>query len=63
MNGTMQRGSLPLDLSVYPPIPVGEAIELPPEDGWRRWDLAVKLQDPPQEPPSQWRLEPVEGLA
>lgn len=53
----------PRDRSEYQPIPVGEATELPFEDGWRRWDLAVKLQDPPQEPPAQWRLEPVEALA
>jgi len=26
-------------------IPVGEATELPPEDGWVQWDLAVALQD------------------
>lgn len=26
-------------------IPVGEATELQPEDGWAQWDLAVALQD------------------
>ena len=29
----------------YTPIPAGEAIELPPDDGMRQWNLAVKLQD------------------
>ena len=51
----------PRDLSLYLRLPVGEATELPPEDGWRRWDLAVKLLDPPQDPPGDWALEPMEA--
>ena len=57
MTGT----TVPRDLSLYLRIPAGEATELPPEDGWRRWDLAVKLLDPPQDPPGDWALEPMEA--
>lgn len=32
-------------LATQDSIPVGEATELPPDDGWAQWDLAVALQD------------------
>lgn len=32
-------------VAVYAGIPVGEAKELPLEDGWKQWDAAVALMD------------------
>lgn len=33
----------------FPPMPTPEVHVLPFEDGWRQWDLAVQLQDRPQD--------------
>lgn len=30
---------------LWMPIPKPDATDLPPEDGWQLWDLAVRLQD------------------
>jgi len=32
-------------LAFGPLIPVGEATELPPEEGWQQWDMAVAFAD------------------
>lgn len=33
----------PEDITAFFKLPVGEVTELPGEDGWKQWDLAVNL--------------------